>query len=137
MDFFHKVIRDWYKNLPLRLMSARNCSCEQILFLKYSVCICVPPLPITSEAEYPLPRPKSSPLLSLIMITGEQNKKKKCCLEYFTWFHSIRSHRCLNENDRLDPKVSMQKSVWKTDHPGPRYLRKTKMGLRFGLVGHV
>ena len=29
--------------------------------------------------------------------TGERNKKRRCCLEYFTWFHSIRSHRCLNE----------------------------------------
>ena len=28
------------------------------------------------------------------------------------------------QNDRLDPTVSMQKSVWKTDHPGPRYLQK-------------
>ena len=25
------------------------------------------------------------------------------------------------QNDRLDPTISMQKSVWKTDHPGPRY----------------
>ena len=29
--------------------------------------------------------------------TGEQNKKRRGCLEYSTWFHSIRSHRCLNE----------------------------------------
>ena len=29
--------------------------------------------------------------------TGEQNKKKKRCPEYFTWFRSIRDHRCLNE----------------------------------------
>ena len=41
------------------------------------------------------------------------------------------------QNDRLDPTVSMQKSVWKTDRSGPRYLRKTKMGLRFGLACHV
>ena len=32
------------------------------------------------------------------MYTGEQNRKKKRCLEFFTWFHSIRSHRFLNEN---------------------------------------
>ena len=32
-------------------------------------------------------------------------------------------------NDRLDLTVSMQKPVWKTEHPGPRYLKnKTKCG---------
>ena len=41
------------------------------------------------------------------------------------------------QNDRLDPMVSMQKSVWKTDHSGLRYLRKPKMGLQFGLACHV
>ena len=34
------------------------------------------------------------------------------------------------QNERLHPTVSMQKSVWKTDHHGPRYLRKTKWGCR-------
>ena len=29
--------------------------------------------------------------------TGEQNKKRKRCLEYFTWFRSIRGHRYLNK----------------------------------------
>ena len=28
------------------------------------------------------------------------------------------------QNDSLDPMVSMQKLVWKTDQPGPRYLQK-------------
>ena len=28
------------------------------------------------------------------------------------------------QNDRLDPTVSMQKLVWKTNHPGPRSLQK-------------
>ena len=41
------------------------------------------------------------------------------------------------QNDRLNPTVSMQKSVWKTDHPRPRYLWKNKIGLRFGLACHV
>ena len=36
--------------------------------------------------------------------------------------NSICAFYC-TQNDRLDPTVSMQKSVWKTDHRGPRNLQ--------------
>ena len=41
------------------------------------------------------------------------------------------------QNDRLNLTVSTQKSVWKTTHPGLRYLRKPIFGWRFGLVRRV
>ena len=46
-------------------------------------------------------------------------------------FCSVWTFYC-TQNDRPNPTVSMQKLVWKTDHPGLRYLRKTKWGC--GLV---
>ena len=41
--------------------------------------------------------------------------------------NSVCTFYCI-QNDHLNPTISMQKSVWKTDHPGSRYLRKTKWG---------
>ena len=37
------------------------------------------------------------PILSIKWFHWGTKEKKKSCLEYFNWFHSIRSHRCLNE----------------------------------------
>ena len=50
--------------------------------------------------------------------------------------NSICTFYC-TQNNRLDATVLMEKSAWKTDRSWPRYLRKNKMGLRFGLAGHV
>ena len=46
------------------------------------------------------------------------------------FFHSICDFYC-TQHDRLDLTVSTQKSVWKTNHPGPRYLQK------YFLIGHA
>ena len=44
--------------------------------------------------------------------TGEQNKKKKRCPEYFTWFRSIRDHRCLNEKPFFPNRVKFSRNFW-------------------------
>ena len=52
---------------------------------------------------------------------------------FHNFFHSVCVFYC-TQHDRLDLTVSTQKSVWKTNHPGLRYLRKTNIGWRFGLA---
>ena len=42
-----------------------------------------------------------------------------------------------SQNDRLDYTGSMQKSVWKTEQPSPRYQPKPVFKRRFGLASHV
>ena len=43
--------------------------------------------------------------------------------KFLIFNNSVCTSYC-TQNDRLDPTVSMQKSVWKTNHHGSRYLQK-------------